>query len=106
MNHWLTKVPDKIFLWDIDGIYIGYYYLQSQSKHFVGPSGFLGKSIQEVLPTEAAHTVKECLTLALKTKQTQIAEIHLPLDGLPYTQIIRFVPYEDRVLGLVNDHPT
>ena len=103
MNHWITQVPDKIFLWDIDSIYIGYYYLQGQSKHFVGPTGFLGKSIQEVLPTDAAHIVKECLLLAVKTKQTQIGEIHLPLEGLPHTQTIRFIPYENRVLGLVND---
>ncbi len=106
MNHWITKVPDKIFLWDIDGIYRGFYYLHGQSKHFVGPCGFLGKHIQEVLPPETADTVRECLTLTLKTKQTQIGEIHLPLEELSHTQTIRFVPYEDKVLGLVNDDPT
>ncbi len=106
MNHWITKVPDKIFLWDPHGTYIGYYYSHTDAKHYVGPQGFLGKHITDVLPVEDAAVVMECLSLAIESKQTQTGETHLILDGIPHTQTIQFVPYEDRVLGLVNDVPT
>lgn len=105
MDHTLSTPPDKIFLWDSEGTYVSYYYLQANPKHFVGPQGFLNKPIREVLPGEMADRLMAALEACLRSQCAQICHLELPLDGQPFRQLVRLTPYADRVLGLVYDYP-
>ena len=104
-EHWITDLPDKIFLWNVQGIYVGYYFPNTQNKHFVGPQQFMDKHILEVLPQEVGGCIWDAVRLAIETKGMQTRTIQLPLEGIPHRVVVRLVPSEDKVLGIVNDYP-
>ena len=102
---WITDLPDKVFLWDTEGIYVGYYYPNPQNKHFVGPEQFMGRHILEVLPQEVGESIWDAVRIALESKGMQTRTILLSLEGIPHRVVVRLVPSEEKVLGLVNDYP-
>ena len=99
----ITQVPDKVFLWDRNGIYLSHFYRNQNLRHFRGPRGFLNKHIFDVLPNEIATGLLQTIQLAFTTGQTQTHFFELPLEGIPYQQSVRLFPYGDRVLGVVYD---
>ena len=105
MDHLITTVPDKLFVWDSDGTYISYCYLHPNVKHFVGPDRFLNKRVREVLPVNMADRLVSAIRAVIETQRCQICHLELPLNGLPYRQVVRLFPNGDRVLGLVHDYP-
>ena len=105
MEHLITTVPDKLFLWDADGKYLSHHYLRPNLKHFVGSQAFLNKNVRDVLPKNIAEHIVSALRTAFKTQQCQICHIELPLDGIPHRQVVRLFPSGDRILGMVHDIP-
>lgn len=105
VEHLITTVPDKLFLWDSEGQYVCHYYLHPNLNHYVGPQGFLKKNVRDVLPKEMADRIIPAIRACFETQQCQICHLELPLNGLPYRQIVRLFPNGDRVLGMVHDYP-
>lgn len=104
INAWLATYPDKIFVWNPDGKYLGYPYVNPQTKHYVGPEKIIGRYIQEVLPPEIGAKVLSVMRVAWLGHQMQICTIQLPLEGVTHKVCIRFFPQDHIIIGLVNDY--
>ena len=97
--------PHKIFLWDRQGIYLDHSYPNPLFGHFLGTSALIGRKVTEVLPHPASELVLFQIQRTATQQSTGLSFIELPLKGKLYTVIIRFVPLQQFVLGLVNDFP-
>ena len=61
----LSAIPDLLLELDIEGRYLDYHTPRSQ-QHAAGPEAFLGKTVAEVLPAEAAAVCMSALQVALE----------------------------------------
>ncbi|GJL55121.1 MAG: hypothetical protein NPIRA02_22530 [Nitrospirales bacterium] len=103
-NAWITP-PQKLFLWNAQGIYIDYYYPNPEIVHLVGGEYLLGKRISKVLPQPMARGVRSSIVQTLDLQQPHIEYYELTMQKQLYRVAVRFLPFLDKVLGLVNDLP-
>ncbi|WP_447971725.1 hypothetical protein [Nitrospira sp. M1] len=101
-NAWITP-PQKLFLWNAQGIYIDYYYPNPVIVHLVGGEYVLGKRITKVLPQPMAKGVRTSVFQTLDLQQPRIEYYDLTMERQLYRVAVRFLPFQDKVLGLVND---
>ncbi|GJL52559.1 MAG: hypothetical protein NPIRA01_37860 [Nitrospirales bacterium] len=102
-NAWITP-PQKLFLWNSKGIYIDYYYPNPDTKHYVGGEQLLGKRITTVLPQPMAKGVQTMVFQTLDIQQALVEYYELTIEQQLYRVAVRFLPFENNVLGLVNDY--
>ena len=95
--------PHKIFLWDKHGTYIDYSYPNPQSSHFIGGSNILGQTVKEMFPKPTSTIIMSYIKLSLAHKVTSMGLIELPFHENTQLVLIRFLPFHQHVLGLVND---
>ncbi|GJL65716.1 MAG: hypothetical protein NPIRA05_06870 [Nitrospirales bacterium] len=102
-NAWIT-LPQKLFLWNSKGIYIDYYYPNPDTKHYIGGEQLLGKRITTVLPQPMAKGVQSSVFQILDIQQPLVEYYELTMEQQLYRVAVRFLPFENNVLGLVNDY--
>ena len=98
----IRAIPDIMFQFDKNGTFLNY--SGNKEDFFVPPSEFLGKNIEDVLPTELAKTTMINLNKAIQTKTISIYEYSLPLHGKKAYFEARIVPSgENEVLSMIRD---
>ncbi|GJL64496.1 MAG: hypothetical protein NPIRA04_31500 [Nitrospirales bacterium] len=102
-NAWITP-PQKLFLWNSKGIYIDYHYPNPDTKHYLGGELLLGKRITTVLPQPMANGVQSSVFQTLDIQQPLVEYYELTIEQQLYRVAVRFLPFENNVLGLVNDY--
>ncbi len=95
--------PHKIFRWDAEGIYRDCFF-PFTCQHLLGGETILGKSIQEVLPKQASHSLKKAFELTHRRGIPQDVQCVLPSGGESYVASVRLFPYASEVLGFVTDY--
>jgi PAS domain S-box-containing protein len=99
----LRALPDLMFLQTKDGVYLDYY-ARDQKDLMVPSESFLGKNIREVLPSELADRVMECVARLEHTVETQVLEYSLEIAGEERHFEARIVSAGgDKVLSIVRD---
>ncbi|NWG16157.1 MAG: PAS domain S-box protein, partial [Chloroflexi bacterium] len=76
----LDAIPDLVFRTSRDGTHLDYH-AGNINDLFVPPEQFLGRTINEVLPPEAAECHMRAIEQALQTGQEQTYEYTLPIGG-------------------------
>ena len=76
----LNAIPDLLFVLSRDGRIL-FHQTHNESELYVPPEEFLGKSVRETLPGEAAEKIARHIEDAFCTGQMQLVEYSLPLDG-------------------------
>lgn len=99
----LDSVPDFLFVFSRDGIYMDYY--TSRHGHLISaPAEFLGKNIREVLSNEIAEGFFACLECLDQTGESQLLEYTLDLpQGFRDFEAHIGIPQNDNVLCVVRD---
>ncbi len=95
--------PHKIFRWDAEGIYRDCFF-PFTCHHLLGGESVIGKSIKEVLPKQASHSLKRAFTLTQRRGLPQDVQCVLPSGGQSYVASVRLFPYDSEVLGFVTDY--
>ena len=99
----LRALPDLMFLQNKEGVYLDYY-ARDIKGFVVPPESFLGKNIREVMPSELADRVMQCITRLDDTVETQVLEYSLPVAGEERQYEARLVTAEgDKILSIVRD---
>jgi PAS domain S-box-containing protein len=103
----LQAIPDLMFRVDRAGIYLSYS-KSSQSTELLDSLGnqqALGKSMVDYLPPEIYQLQRHYMEMALETKQIQVYEQEVTINGKVQQEEVRVVPLEDReeVLFIVRD---
>jgi PAS domain S-box-containing protein len=99
----LRALPDLMFLQTKEGVYLDYY-ARDRNDLLLPPESFLGKNIKEVMPSELAARVMECVTRLDGTVETQVLEYSLPIADEERHFEARLVSAEgDKVLSIVRD---
>lgn len=93
----LESIPDLFFVLDSKGTHLEF--RGNESLLYVKPSEFLGKNVKEVLPANLAEKYQNAIKKAIKTKQPEIMEYELSIDGNPHF-------FEARVLYLTENSVT
>ncbi|MFQ4144264.1 PAS domain S-box protein [Chlorogloeopsis sp. ULAP02] len=75
----VDAIPDMIFRCHVDGTYLEFKSAKG-IQPFVPPRAFLGKKIQEILPTKLAHKLLQAQRQAISSQETQILEYQLTID--------------------------
>lgn len=98
----LASIPDMLFRFGSDGAYLDYG--GPPERPFVPPEEFLGRSVEEVLPAEAAASLRAAMGEAKATGAVATAEYRLPLPGGERAYEARLIPSGDgELLALVRD---
>ncbi|HBP89857.1 MAG TPA: hypothetical protein DD706_19435 [Nitrospiraceae bacterium] len=105
-TQWGTSVPTKIFLWNNPGVYVDYCYPDPTVPHFKGAWKFLGSPIQTVLPGPLGEQVSAALHDAVQNQQPILGTYSFEVNAQVTTVIIRFLPLNRHILGLVHDFPS
>jgi PAS domain S-box-containing protein len=99
----LRALPDLMFLQTKDGVYVDYY-ARDRSDLLLPPESFLGKNIKEVMPSELAARVMECVARLDGTVETQVLEYSLQIaDEERHFEARLVSAEEDKVLSIVRD---
>jgi PAS domain S-box-containing protein len=99
----LNAIPDLIFRISRDGTFVNYKAPKS-SELFIRESEFLGKKVDEIMPSEVALPALQCVELALQTGELQVFEYQLPRhDGTSYWEARFAVSGRDEVMVIVRD---
>jgi PAS domain S-box-containing protein len=99
----LDAIPDLMIRMTKDGTYLDFWPAKN-FKTIVSSSGFIGKSIYEIMPSEVSQQRMHYVEQALSTGSTQLYEFQLIKDGNIYEQEARIVVCgEDEVLVIVRD---
>lgn len=93
----IESIPDLFFVLDSKGTHLEF--RGNESLLYVKPSEFLGKNLKEVFPANLAEKYQNAINKAIKTKQPEIMEYELPIDGNPHF-------FEARVLYLTENSVT
>ncbi len=100
---YLNAIPDLMLRVTGDGEFLDYRDNRAVGT-YLPPGDFLGRSVWQVLPTEAAQTLMEHIQLALRTQEMQTLECGLPVSGVVRHCEARIViSGENEVLALVRD---
>jgi PAS domain S-box-containing protein len=99
----LKALPDMMFCYNSDGIYIDFI-PSTDCDPLISPDSFLGKSVFEVLPPGLAEQIFAALSQAISTNQIQVLEYRLEVKGKWHDYETRLIAYEgNRVLQIVRD---
>ena len=103
-NRSLVKaIPDLMFRLNKEGIFLDYYPAKND-KNAIPASEAIGKSIEEVFPTDLAYLTRHYLEQILQTGEPQCSEYVLPFDGSWRHCEARYVPCgENEFLAIVRD---
>jgi PAS domain S-box-containing protein len=88
--------PDLYFRIDNAGVIVDHH-AGSQSGLYLPPSQFLGRRLQEVLPSEAAGLIGDALQRVVETHAATAVEYTQPVEG-------RKLAFEARMLPLPDEH--
>ncbi len=98
-----SALPDLIFRHHRDGTFLDYH-ATDESNLYLPPEDFIDQKIEKAMPSEIAQQHMEMSKKTLDTRQQQIYEYELPLDGEPRHYEARMVASgEDEVLSIVRD---
>ncbi len=99
----LNAIPDLMLRLGRNGILVNFKAAKENSLPIVS-SQLLGKHLDEVLPQEISQLVIDCVETALETKEVQVVEIQLPVDGKLLNYEVRLaVSATDEVMAIVRD---
>lgn len=99
----LDAIPDMMFQIHRDGTYLDFKPAKDLTP-VVPPEMFLGKNLQEVLPSEVARQAMEYIRRALETNTPQVFEYSLPTDGESRDYETRIIASgEDQALSIVRE---
>ena len=99
----LRALPDLMFLQTKEGVYLDYY-ARDRKDLLVPPETFLGRNIREVMPSDLANKVMECVARLDGTVETQVLEYSLGIADEERHFEARLVSAEgDKVLSIVRD---
>lgn len=99
----VNAIPDLMFRLNKEGIFLDYYPAKND-KNAPPVSEAIGKSIEEVFPTDLAYLTRHYLEQILQTGQPQCSEYVLPIDGSWRHCEARYVPCgEDEFLAIVRE---
>ena len=99
----LQAFPDTIYLFNRDGVYVGYH-AHDPAILFAPPSRFLGRKQADVMPPEHMKIWQPLFEKTLQTGQVQTLEYLLDVSGEPHHFEERLVAYDKQnVLSLVRD---
>ncbi len=98
----LMSIPDLIFLHNRDGKYLDY---QAAEKNTASPeSGFLGKTVDDVLPADVADEMKTLFARSLASGETCTMEYSLNVTGkIRHFEARISECGEERVMRIVRD---
>jgi two-component system cell cycle sensor histidine kinase/response regulator CckA len=88
----LQAMPDLLFLFDGDGIYLDYH-AGDPNELLHSPEYFLGRRLEEILPTDLASRFMGAIESAKRTKSPQVLEYELTIRE-------NVIPYESRLIPL------
>ena len=103
-NSWPTP-PHKFFLWNVKGLYIDYHYTNPICGHYYGGDRLLGKKITTVLPQPMAKGVRLSVFQTLDLQQPLVDYYELMINQQSCRVHVRYLPFQGKVLGVVNDYP-
>ncbi len=95
--------PHKIFRWDAEGIYRDCFF-PFTCQHLLGGETIIGKSMKEVLPKQAGHSLKRAFELTRRRGLPQDVQCIFPSGDQSYVASVRLFPYDSEVLGFVTDY--
>lgn len=95
-------IPDLMFLQTRDGVYLDLHY-EDPDNLIVPPREYLGKNMREILPPELAERFSHYFQRAIETRETQIVEYELTLQGEHRWYESRLVCCGENILSVVRD---
>ena len=99
----LNAIPDMMFRSKVDGTFVDF----KPAKHiksFVNPDSFLGKNIQEVLPSKLSERILNAYQQTLLTGKINVLEYQLEIGREICDYEARIVPCgNDEVISMVRD---
>lgn len=95
--------PHKFFRWDAEGIYRDCFF-PFTCQHLLGGETIIGKSMKEVLPKHASHSLKRAFELTQRRGLPQDVQCMLSSGNQSYVASVRLFPYDSEVLGFVTDY--
>lgn len=99
----INAMPDLMFVQDKDGTYIDYHSPEG-TYLYISPSGFIGKTMDEVLPAEISKSFKSVFEKALTTGLVQSFEYSLNDQNREAVFESRTVAYQnDKLLSIVRE---
>ncbi|GAB4116179.1 MAG: hypothetical protein OHK0050_21950 [Roseiflexaceae bacterium] len=99
----LNAIPDLMFLLSRDGVYLDYKAAR-MSDLLIPPEVFLGRTIEEVMPSDLAWRFRQSLEQALRTNSLQQTEYLLEVGEKAREYEARLIPSGDQeVLVIVRD---
>jgi PAS domain S-box-containing protein len=99
----INAVPDILFKIDRMGTILDYH-SQTESKLYVQPEAFIGKKIEEVLPTHVSMPAKEAIIRTLESASRSKFEYELDMPNGRQSFECRIVPLTgEQVLAIVRD---
>jgi PAS domain S-box-containing protein len=99
----LDALPDLIFTFNKDGIYLDYH-ASDPRLLLIPPEEFLGKPIQQVMPRPLRSIVQNCLDRAVQTGAPQMIEFPLQVGTATHHYEVRMIAYgDDKVVALTRD---
>jgi PAS domain S-box-containing protein len=99
----LDAIPDSMFRISFEGIFVNFKAVKNNCLP-LPTQEFLGKNLYEVFPSEVATPMMDCVQLALTTKNMQILEYQLLLDGALVDYEARIaVSSENEVMAIIRD---
>ena len=99
----VNAIPDLMFRLNKEGIFLDYYPAKNDKKDLSATEA-IGKSIEEVFPTDLAYLTRHYLEQTLQTGEPQCSEYVLPFDDSWRHCEARYVPCgENEFLAIVRD---
>ncbi len=95
----LGAMPDMMFQLDRNGYFLDYH--GAQPDLYLSPDTFLGKRVDDVLPADPAELHHKKAEQALNTRQLQIFEYDLPINGKKTYFECRMVAISDETIMAV-----
>jgi len=100
----IQAIPDMIFLFNKDGIYLDSY--GSQEKFLLAPEAFIGKSVVDIMASELAEQTLSAIKTTLDTGKTTEFNYKLSLGGessVGYYEARLSKTATDHALALIRD---
>jgi signal transduction histidine kinase len=98
----LRAMPDLMFVMMRDGTYIDYH-ARDPKLLFAPPEKFLGKNVQEIMPSPLANMFMDALERVYQTRDPVVVEYELPMDEVRYYEARLVDAGHGRVLSVVRD---
>lgn len=92
----LQAIPDLMFRVNAQEIYLGFVTSSSLQSWVPETSYSMGRHLQEGIPAEVYQRHRQHLHLALETRQSQIYEQEVTVEGQTQQEEVRVVPIENR----------